>query len=348
MTSNPESIEPEDNGLIYLPEESYDDAPPDEFRSHGLKLLVSAAGRIKDKANRELALLTALRSCREELEAAKFESEAADKRLEEVKNVYDLATRVLAGYTPFEQRTVKKKTPGIDGGQAAKRIKIKRESTDLTADPTADVDTTDHGPKNEEEVPLPTNPIILPQQYTEAKNMPPELVAEHKEAFYQKLLHCSVSDLPSYIPPHTSANLKSKTQLAEWIYIARNWNTGADGMDAGAFRAKYKTWYSRMKPVTVNLGRRTGIHLRTLPDDGTVLCRHSKDGSKSIVYLDVERLFDALFEIHSVELGHRGRDATKNLADERYANIPDAQVRHFIETCPVCLGKKKGDSFGIL
>ena len=78
------------------------------------------------------------------------------------------------------------------------------------------------------------------------------------------------------------------------------------------------------------------------------MCRHSKDGSKSIVYLDVERLFDALFEIHSVELGHRGRDATKNLADERYANIPDAQVRHFIETCPVCVGKKKGDVVGIL
>jgi hypothetical protein len=103
-----------------------------------------------------------------------------------------------------------------------------------------------------------------------------------------------------------------------------------------------------MKPVTVNLGRRTGIHLRTLGDEGMVLCRHSKDGSKSIMYLDVERLFDALFETHSVELGHRGQDATKNLADERYANIPDAQVRHFIETCPVCVGKKKGDEVGIL
>jgi hypothetical protein len=43
-----------------------------------------------------------------------------------------------------------------------------------------------------------------------------------------------------------------------------------------------------------------------------------------------------------------GGDATKNLADERYANIPDMQVRHFIETCPVCVGKKKGDVVGII
>jgi hypothetical protein len=77
-------------------------------------------------------------------------------------------------------------------------------------------------------------------------------------------------------------------------------------MDPGAFRAKYKTWYSQMKPVTVNLGRRTGIHLLHIPDETgenalTVLCRHSKDGSKSLPYLRVDSLFDTLFEIHSVE-----------------------------------------------
>jgi hypothetical protein len=118
-------------------------------------------------------------------------------------------------------------------------------------------------------------------------------------------------------------------------------------MDAGAFRAKYKTWYSRMKPVTVNLGRRTGIHLRHIPDETgenvlTVLCRHSKDGSKSLPYLPVDSLFDALFEIHCVELAHRGRDGTKSIADDRYANIPDSQVRCFIDTCPVCLSRKRG------
>ena len=52
------------------------------------------------------------------------------------------------------------------------------------------------------------------------------------------------------------------------------------------------------------------------------------------------QLFDALFQIHALELNHRGRDATKNLADERYANIPDAIVRAFLDTCPVCNARR--------
>ncbi len=82
----------------------------------------------------------------------------------------------------------------------------------------------------------------------------------------------------------------------------------------GAFRAKYKTFYSRMKPASCNLGRRTGMHLRNINNningtDGTVesdgaggggeedaatssyvLCRYNKAGNKSIMYLDVGRV----------------------------------------------------------
>jgi len=84
----------------------------------------------------------------------------------------------------------------------------------------------------------------------------------------------------------------------------------------GAFRAKYKTFYSRMKPASCNLGRRTGMHLRSISNDsndglvgvdgggggggeqqGTssssspyVLCRYNKAGNKSIMYLDVGRV----------------------------------------------------------
>lgn len=147
----------------------------------------------------------------------------------------------------------------------------------------------------------------------------------------------------------------------------QHWNTGANGMDVGAFRAKYKTFYSRLKPASCNLGRRTGMHLREHDDDNggavgvrssggggggisgseegtssssSVLCRYNKAGNKSIMYLDVGRLFDALFEIHVIELSHRGRDATKNLADERYANIPDGTVRAFLDNCPICNARK--------
>ena len=45
------------------------------------------------------------------------------------------------------------------------------------------------------------------------------------------------------------------------------------------------------------------------------------------------QLFDALFQIHCVE-GHRGKDACKNVADSRYANIPDSILRAFFDTCP--------------
>ena len=72
----------------------------------------------------------------------------------------------------------------------------------------------------------------------------------------------------------------------------------------------------------------------------TVLCRYNKAGNKSIMYLAVDQLFDALFQLHSLELSHRGRDATKTLADERYANVPDATIRAFLDTCPICAARR--------
>lgn len=354
----PSIDDPVEAQVAYLAEEAADEvaydeaaatpAPPTEETAQSLKLLVTAAGQLKDKGERDASLLGALRSCRTELEEAKRESDAANKRLEEIKHVYNLATRVLSGYTPLEERVVQKQKSrrGESENGSAKRVKAKRESANVDGD----VLMTDSKPAAE--VPLPTNIITMPTPQSVAMDMPAELVDQHREAFYQKLLNCSVEDLPNYTPPGNSANLKSKAQLAEWIYIAQNWNTGADGLDAGAFRAKYKTWYSRMKPVTVNLGRRTGIHIRHIADETgenalTVLCRHSKDGSKSLPYLPIDSLFDALFEIHSVELSHRGRDSTKHLADDRYANIPDAQVRHFIDTCPMCLSRKRGTDMNV-
>lgn len=226
------------------------------------------------------------------------------------------------------------------------------------------------------------------------------MVAAHRNDFYVRLTkgEADASTIDDWNPPPNNANLKSAGQLREWMHVARHWNTGADGLDAGAFRARHKTWYSRMKPASYNLGRRTGIHLRTTTEDGgkdgketTVLCRYNKAGTKSVVYLEVgkvsacgrgalgtkkdlrgclrlcvrerylalrfsiafkptnppppvsrfvprrkRQLFDALFQIHALELNHRGRDATKNLADARYANVPDGTVRAFLETCPIC------------
>ncbi|KAL7532327.1 hypothetical protein ACHAXR_004561 [Thalassiosira sp. AJA248-18] len=291
------------------------------------------ANQIKDKSSRERALLKALKDSRYELEGAEAANSRATSRLEAAKEVYNVCAQLLAGYTPLENRLseMKKNRSAMGssgtGNFAAKRIKLELGVDETTTDATMEID--------------------LPEYYTAGEGMDEQTVASHRDNFYLHLTkgESGAATIDNWMPPRNNANLKTKAQLSEWIHIATHWNTGADGLDAGAFRAKHKTWYSRMKPVTYNLGRRTGIHLRQLDmnEDGkdmTVLCRYNKAGNKSIVYLDVGRLFDALFQIHAVELSHRGRDATKNLADERFANIPDATVRAFLETCPICCARK--------
>lgn len=197
------------------------------------------------------------------------------------------------------------------------------------------------------EEPLPDNPIVMPPMYTSGGDMTEEMVASHRDDFYRQLLGINYVDVDSYEPNEKQPNLRSKAQLVEGMHIVENWYTGADGLDMGAFRSKHKTWYTRMKPKSSNAGRRTGIHVRALAPTAeseggeTVLCRYNKDGTKSIVYLDVGKVYDALFEIHSLH-GHCSREYCKAKVDELYANVPDGQVKVFIDTCPICLSKKEG------
>jgi hypothetical protein len=289
-----------------------------------LKGEVTLAKNITDEGVREKALLDALKGCRKCLEEAEEAKISATRRLAAAKEVYEYAAQALSGYTPINSRSPKRaktteKMPRISVAQLA------------------------------EDAEYPTNTLYLPPSYASGGgNMDENLVANFKDSFYRALTNGAVqtaADLDAYVPPSTNANLKSRAQLAEWMYIAENWATGADGLDAGQFRAKHKTWYSRMKPVTYKLGRRTGIHIRETDDGSKYLCRHTKDGSKSIIYLEIGQVFDALFEMHVVELGHRGRDATKNLADERYANLPDAQIRAFLDACPICAARRSARNF---
>jgi hypothetical protein len=204
--------------IAYLAEEAADEvtyeelppAPPADT-AHNLRLLVTAAGEIKDKADRDSSLVAALRTCRAELEDAKRESDAADKRLEEIKHVYNLATRVLSGYTPLEEKlTVHNKHKSrreCDTGSSVKRVK--HEASSVNGDEAVYMEEVGSQPL-EVEVPLPTNPITMPSPQTITFNMSTEMIDEHREAFYQKLLNCSVAELSTYTPPLNSANLKSK------------------------------------------------------------------------------------------------------------------------------------------
>lgn len=232
----------------------------------------------------------------------------------------------------------------------------KRSKTSSTAAEEDGIEYQENGGGSDLEqcgpVPIPTNPVNVPSFHTflgvddtTTTSMSEQDVSTHRENFYQKLLGISASEVDLYTPSLAAqANLRGKGQLAKAIHIVDNWDTGADGLDAAAFRSQYKTWYSRMKPVfqSINLGRRTGFHLRTTEEGGEkVLCRYNDDATDSIVYLDVSQLYDALFEIHCMEHNHeRGISAVKVRANELYANVPEGQVKAFMNTCPVCLQKK--------
>lgn len=302
-----------------------------------LMALLSSADSLTDPTQRDAALIDSLRAIRQELDIAQRESNAAKTRLGNAQTVFNLAAHYLAGGAPLE----------------APQLEVVPSPTDHTYhNPKSPRETTTPrkpNPKSYEESldePVPSNPIVMPPTYQCGGDLTEEMTTAHREAFYRTLLGISSAEVDSYVPNEKQPNLRSKSQLVEGMHIVEHWYTGADGLDVGAFRSRHKTWYTRMKPNTSNLGRRTGIHVRALAASAdseggeTVLCRYNKEGNRSIVYLDVGKVYDALFEIHTMD-GHKSREVCKAKVDELYANVPDGQVKIFIETCPICMGKKE-------
>lgn len=352
--------------------ESTVDALPAAHTSPDLLALIQSAAQLPDGPKRDAALLEALRICRQELEDAEAESEATQLRLSGAKYTFECASKILSGVATSSlllpplalllhesaannNNNGKRGSLSFDIDQHEKRAKTspnydENENMDGQAQLTLNF-TPVLQPVH---VSIPSNPIHIPSIHTSVDKtagdfciMSEQDVTTHRENFYQKLLGISASDVDIYTPNLTQANLRSKSQLAEGMHIVRHWDTGADGLDAAAFRSRHKSWYTKMKPLSHNLGRRTGIHLRTLgPQEGegdTVLCRYNKDATKSIPYLDTSQLYDALFELHCLEHNHaRGNFAVKFRADELYANVPEGQVKAFVDTCVFCLEKKGG------
>eukprot|EP00804_Cyclotella_cryptica_P030875 CCRYP_018370-RA/>CCRYP_018370-RA protein AED:0.41 eAED:0.41 QI:0/-1/0/1/-1/1/1/0/178 len=147
--------------------------------------------------------------------------------------------------------------------------------------------------------------------------------------------------LQDYVPPVTLPNLRTRAQLEEYVYVAKHWDTGTEEDDVKAFRRQHKSFYTKMKICTENIGRRTGHHLRPLAGsfDRMVFCRYGKNG-ESLMYVALEDLYDAIFEIHTLK-GHRGWQSCKKLANLKYANLPQDQIRSFLDTCPFCVRRKK-------
>lgn len=339
-------------------------APPD------LTALVESAANLPSGPQRDAALIEALRTCRKELDDAECECKAAQSRVSAAKDKFDALAMMIARVDASTQPTTSTSANPIiadgDGGTAiGKRGEApspnsnRQSNKKLPKLSSPSSQSPEDGGLDIPAPPIPTNPIHVPPQYTYYyySITPSEQVKTktHRENFYRKLLGIPASEMENYTPPPTQANLRSKSQLIEGIYIARHWDTGDEELDAAAFRSRHKTWYSKMKPMTRDVGRRTGIHIRTLEssipnsssstsqaEGETVLCRYNKDGTKSILYIDVAQLFDALFEIHSLEQNHhvRGSSALKSRVDELYANITDGQVKTFLDTCPVCIERR--------
>eukprot|EP00581_Thalassiosira_minuscula_P015206 CAMPEP_0183716742 /NCGR_PEP_ID=MMETSP0737-20130205/10524_1 /TAXON_ID=385413 /ORGANISM="Thalassiosira miniscula, Strain CCMP1093" /LENGTH=348 /DNA_ID=CAMNT_0025946041 /DNA_START=1 /DNA_END=1047 /DNA_ORIENTATION=- len=321
--------------------------------SSDLMTIVQSAAQIPAGSQRDAALLAALRICRRELEAAESEADAAQSRLSQARETFDCAARLLSGGAlPSQSGGASgaawgKKKRGSGGlaseiNQILKRSKSSHSTSSLEGEGQLSTLET------------PTNPIHVPAHHTsieteDAVIMSEEVVAEHRENFYQKLLGISVAELGDYVPPYIQANLKTEAQLEEGIHIVSHWDTGADGLDAAAFRSKHKSWYVRMRPVLPNTARRSGVHIRMLKgegeeeEDGTpVLCRYNKDGTESVVFVAISQIYDALFEIHCLERDHlRGKDAIKARVDQLYGNITSEHVKMFLETCPVCIERQR-------
>ena len=289
--------------------------------AQGFQVRISEAMRLSDDAARDAALIVALRGISSELEAAEEERARSEKRVEFARELFDWATGALSGYS-------KTKEPK---GEYAVKLGRKRKG-----------ETVNEVDYEEKFMPPNEGQLIPPLIATSGGGMTEEQVVAHRDAFYRKLCNVPYAELSSYTPPAHVHNLRTKAQLEECVYIVTHWNTGADGLEMMDFRRKHKTFYTKIKMSKENIGRRTGHHLRDLAgnDGRKAFCRFGRS-DESLMYVSVEELYDAIFEIHCLT-GHRGWQATKKIANLKYANVPQDQIKCFVETCPICCSKKAG------
>ena len=293
-------------------------AAQDSLTAADHRVIISAAMSIPDESERDAALISALRGCSSELEAAEDDHARATKRLADAREMFDWATAALSGYSKIlEPKSEKLRTRGR-----------KRKGEEGDGDYDEKLVAPDEGP------------LLPPMVATSGGGLTEEQVAAHRDEFYMRLCDRPFSELHSYTPPAHLANMKNRAQLDECIFIAEHWETGLEDMDVMSFRRQHKSFYTKMKLSSENIGRRTGHHLRNLAggDGKKVFCRYGKSG-ESLMYISVEELYDAIFEIHSLK-GHRGWQGCKKLANLKYANLPQDQIRYFVETCPICCERK--------
>ena len=275
--------------------------------------------------SRDALLLSSLRTAATELELAEEEAARANKRVENARLMYERTAELLSGKTDVSFHPK---------GEKIRRRGRKRKGEEDDGD----------GDYDERLVPSEEGPLLAPMIAIGGGGLSELEVHQHRREFYEKLTGVAYELLHEYVPPATQPNLRTRAQLEEYVYVAKHWETGTPEEDVKAFRRQHKSFYTKMKICSENIGRRTGHHLRPLAGtiDSDVFCRYGKNG-ESLMYIAMEDLYDAIFEIHTLK-GHRGWQSCKKLANLKYANLPQDQIRAFLDTCPLCAGRKKPKS----
>jgi hypothetical protein len=129
----------------------------------------------------------------------------------------------------------------------------------------------------------------------------------------------------------TRINSKSLTpeDLKKRIYLVKNWEHGADGLNVNTFRQKYRIGYRLIRAQ----------HRVSATSDG----KEHLLNAKNQMYVHILQVFDRIAECHNNANtgGYCLRTAaTKNAVDLKYANISREEVQAFVETCQ-CRSKDK-------
>ena len=318
---------------------------------------ISNAAQLPPGPERDAALLMALRSISTELKAAEEDHARAVQRVTLTKQVFDLAAGLLSGYTTNHAEEGLT-TAGVDG---RKQRGGGNTSTSMKS-ANGEFPAVDDDNDNDHQFQLPASgplPPILPA--ISGGGLSSAQIVAHRDAFYRKLCGVSPAELHSYTPPQAFHNLKSRSQLDQFIYIASHWETGTETMEVMEFRRQHKSFYTKMQLSKENIGRRTRHNVRdiagsTTNDSGDgntnrkVFCQYGKN-DESLMYVCVEELYDAIFAMHCVDAPfgvgnhyHRPALVCKNICNRRYANIPHDQIKAFVETCPICSSLKRSSS----
>lgn len=279
-------------------------SPSLELTDHRLRIY--DAMKLTNNNERDAALISALRGVNEELEVAKEKQHRANKRVENVKELFDLAVTAITSWKRGRKRK----------GEDVEEVEEKFIAPQYAS-------------------------ILGPLRKASGGGLTEEEVTLHRNAFYEKLCGVPYAKLGSFQPNPSSVNLKSKAQLEQYIYIAEHWDSGTPEMNVTDFRRQHKTFYTKMKVCKENIGRRTGHHLRDVAgsEGRKAFCRYGKSND-SLMYISVEELYDAIFELHSLN-EHVGWHTVKKDSNLKYANIPQEQIRIFVETCPICSLRKE-------